>query len=263
MKGRLLTLPFALLASLNEVNIWNIVKIGWGRTNNNHEVLKNNTLKVYYPKGSYSPSKNPQGGIGFYASPKHVFPTNEVELTYQVKFDDTFQPNLGGKLPGLFLGTGIQKTDMVGSSGGQSLESTASIRVAWRKDFKAEAYVYVPRNQTWEYYKNNDIITNGKYGDSLWRNSLEFNKEDWNTVNIYLKLNTLNDDTPNTDGILKLTINNTTKQFDKLIWRTNKVTSITSILFSTFFGGSSNESATPNDTWIYFRSMTIRHYRIR
>lgn len=259
MKGRLLILPFSLLSTLEiSNNIWNIVKVGWGKSNLNHEVIPSGTLKVYYPKGSYSPSKNPQGGIGFYASPKKVFPSNEIELSYQIKFDETFQPNLGGKLPGLFLSNSINKEDIQGGSGGEKTNNTGSIRIAWRHNFTAEAYLYIPENQTPEYKKNNNVISNGKYGDSIWRDIFQFDKDIWNTIKIYVKLNTFKNGIPNTDGILKLSINNDTKRFDKLIWRTDINTSVTAIMFSTFFGGSTEKYATPNDTWIYFRNMNIR-----
>jgi hypothetical protein len=259
MRGRLFILPLTVLSTLEiSNNIWNIVKIGWGRDNRNHEVLSSGILQVYYPKGSYSPSKNPQGGIGFYASPKDVFPTNEVELRYQVKFDKTFNPNLGGKLPGLFLSTSTKKEDMSSGSGGKNSNTTASIRIAWRQNFTAEAYLYLPKIQAHEYKKTNNVISNGKYGDSVWRNLFQFNKETWNTVIIYAKVNTFKDEIPKTDGVLRVTINNTTQTFDQLIWRMDNNTLITSILFSTFFGGSTYKYATPNDTWVYFKNVSLR-----
>jgi len=259
MKLNWLTLPFTVLDSLQDSNVWNISKIGWGKDNKNHKVLDDNILQVFYPNGSYSPSKNPQGGIGFYASPQDLFPTEEIIMSYDVKFDETFQPVLGGKLPGLFLSEGIEKKYMKDSSGGKHNNKTGSIRIAWRKDFIGEAYVYLPKNQSLEYTQIPNLIQNDEYGDSLWRGLFEFLQNEWNQITMYIKLNTF-DESGNAinDGVLELTINDHKETFDKLIWRTNPQTKITAILFSTFFGGSSIKYATPNDTYSYFKNFRIK-----
>lgn len=274
MKTSLITLPLYLLSNFVNYNSWNIVRIAFGRNTKNHEIItenKNETvLKVFYPKGSYSPSKHPIGGIGFFASPKEIFMANEVVFKYQVFFDKTFNPVLGGKLPGLFLGKGIDKKDMVGASGGKHYE-TSSCRIAWRENLTAEAYVYLPPQQHSNYYKIPNLVLNKKFGDSLWRGSFSFYKNTWNNVSIRLKTNTfisktigeqrnVNIPRPNYDGELEITINNMTQSFNQLLWRTQPEYNINSIIFETFFGGSQAESATPNDTWTYFKNVQIQRY---
>jgi hypothetical protein len=259
MRLNAITLPLAALNYLQTGGLWNITKLGWGKNNTNHKVLEDNTLQVFYPKGSYSPSKNPQGGIGIYASPMNLFPANDVTLSYQVRFDETFNPVLGGKLPGLFLSEGVGKEFMRDATGGKHNNSTASVRVVWRKDFDAEAYVYVPEEQRKEYYATANYVENDVFGDSLWRGLLKFTNKTWNDVSIRVKVNSFDRfGIPKSDGLIELTINDVTQKFNKLIWRTNPNTQITAVLFATFFGGGSSKYATPVDTWTYFKNVQIQ-----
>jgi hypothetical protein len=259
-----LYLPLSALTYLQNNSIWNISKIAWGHNNQNHQIVQDiisnqDTLKIYYPKGSYSPSKsNPQGGIGFYASPHDIFPAEDILFTYQVKFDSTFNPVLGGKLPGLFLSKGTDKKYMNDASGGKHSSHASSIRISWRKNLSAEAYLYIPSNQSSDYLSIPKLIQNDIYGDSLWRNSFKFNPSIWNNISIRVKLNSFDkSNLPKPNGILTVSINNIQKNFNKLIWRTDQSVFLTSILFSTFFGGSTPTYSTPVDTWTYFTNITI------
>jgi len=138
----------------------NITKVAFGISNMN---ITNDTITVFYPKGSYSPSKGIVGGVGFYAS---VGLHERLTFNYSVYFDDTFDPNLGGKLPGLFISNGSTH----GASGGKHDLYTASCRIAWRKNFEAEAYVYTPK-------KKGELRRGGGdklYGESFWRGDFFF-----------------------------------------------------------------------------------------
>lgn len=254
-----LTLPISAIISLQDSSIWKISKIGWGKDNKNHQVLDDGSLKIFYPKGSYSPSKFPQGGIGFYASPENMFPAQDLIFSYDVKFDETFQSVLGGKLPGLFLSEGTDKKYMREASGGQHSNTTSSLRIVWRKDFDTEAYVYLPENQSSEYQQIPNLIQNDAFGDSLWRGLFKFQPTEWNKVMMRVKMNTFDKDgNPNANGILELFVNEEPQKFNNLIWTTNPSTSITAILFSTFFGGGSEKYTTPIDTWSYFRNFRVK-----
>lgn len=245
-----ITLPLSLLQNQS---VWNIIRLVIRTTN--YEVV-NETLKVYYPKGSYSPSKTPQGGVGFFASPKNIFPSEEVTLKYQVFFNETFNPVYGGKLPGLFLGMGTRRKDFTGASGGRQSKTSASIRMAWRKDMIGEVYLYVPREVQSDEYKNlTGFVRNGKYGDSVWRGAFKFEKGVWNNVSIRAKLNDV--DGTGT-GELEVEVNGVNERYNKMVWRTLERMSITAILFETFFGGSTEKYATPVDTYTYFRNVQIR-----
>lgn len=258
MKVSAINLPVYLLSNLNNVScIWNIIKVSVGNLNTFHRTTFDNTLEVFYPQGSYSPSKS-TGGIGFFASPSCVFMSDNVLLEYEVRFHHSFDPVFGGKLPGLFIGKGTSKHHMTGASGGIHSD-TSSIRIAWRQNFQAEAYVYLPKPQHTDYYQIDRLVENNVYGDSLWRGLFNFERNVWNKVSLHVKLNSFkkSSDVPKKDGSLVLTINNITHAFNKMVWRTSSEYHITALLFETFFGGSTPKYATPIDTWSYFRNVKV------
>ncbi|THH09317.1 hypothetical protein EW146_g8720 [Bondarzewia mesenterica] len=62
------------------------------------------SMQAHYPKGSYTFTHSPQGGISFYApGPNSLDLSTAKEATfgYSVMFEDGFDWNMGGKLPGL------------------------------------------------------------------------------------------------------------------------------------------------------------------
>jgi hypothetical protein len=248
MRAELITLPIQALAILQQQSVWNISRIIVGKNNTSHEIV-NDTLKVFYPKGSYSPSKTPQGGIGFFASPVKIFPEEEVVLEYQVYFNETFNPVYGGKLPGLFIG---RKKDFTGASGGRRKQHSASIRMAWRKDLVGEVYIYNNEiNDGLQYLEG--FVRNGRYGDSIWRGVFKFEKGIWNNVRMRVKLN----DESKQNGELEVEVNGVNKRYDTMVWRSKKEVNITAILFETFFGGSTEKYSTPVDTYSYFREVRV------
>jgi hypothetical protein len=240
-------------------NVTNVINSVTNNTKTNNTVTNNTKtnnekiLKVYYPAGSSSPSKNPVGGMGVYATNQNLKNATDVIFSYAVKFDKTFDPVLGGKLPGLY----INKDNFQGGSGGKHTNNT-SCRIAWRANFSAEAYIYLPRDiQQHDDYYTQDLIQNKIYGDSLWRRQFQFHPTDWNNVSLHIRLNTFNDFVPNKDGLIELSINNKTMSFDRLIWTTQDDYRIQTVIFETFFGGSSPKAATPIDTWSYFKNIKI------
>jgi hypothetical protein len=61
------------------------------------------SLQAHYPAGSYTLEHHPIGGLSFYApGPNNVDLTTAKEATfgYSVYFQEGFEFNLGGKLPG-------------------------------------------------------------------------------------------------------------------------------------------------------------------
>lgn len=219
----------------------------------NYEV-SNNILQVYYPRGSSSPSKLPVGGVGFYSMPQEISNATDVLLEYSVKFHESFDPVLGGKLPGLYISDGKSTN---GGSGGKHTNNT-SCRIAWRSEFMAEAYVYLPKaiQQSQSYYNN--VIQNRVFGDSLWRGQLNFKKEIWNDVSLRIRLNTFDIyGQPNQDGSIVLSINDITKGLNDIILTTDIGSKVQTVIFETFFGGSSPKAVTPSDTWSFFKNVNI------
>lgn len=259
-----LNLPVDPLSDLtNQSNdTWNIIAVGHGRDNSDQRVITTTAgvkeLRVFYPKGSYCPSATdaPQGGIGFYACPKTIFMADDVTFSYQLYFHDSFNPVLGGKMPGLYVGPGTTSADVSGASGGDHSKNS-SVRVVWRANLVAEAYVYRPLHQDPAYNSIPNLVLNPTYGDSLWRGLFQFVKGSWNNVSVRIKVNSIVNGIAQPDGIVQLTINGVTETYNKMIWRTDNSHHVNAIVFDTFFGGSTNDWATPNDTWTYFRNMTV------
>ncbi len=239
---------------------WNIIKVGHGSSSKNPELHSivdfqgEKVLKVNYPKDSFKPSADPKGGIGFYASPKSIFPqTDYISLSYDLYFDDSFDPVKGGKLPGIFIGE-------PGASGGRHSNNQASARIMWRKgkddDIDAEIYMYISDNQDSSYKNIPGLTENATYGDSLWRGILKFKKKRWNRVVITVKLNTFSGNKANRDGLIMVSTNDITQSFDKLVYVDQKV-NIEGITTDTFFGGGDSSYATPIDTSIYFKNFMV------
>jgi hypothetical protein len=238
---------------------WNIVNVGYGRNNITVERLSDGPYcGVRYPKGSINPTAvgRPVGGIGFYAAPASIFPALDAEVSYKLAFDPSFNPQNGGKLPGLFLGK-AGSGDFSGGSGGRHDDLHASCRLMWRGNFQAEAYVYTTiAHAVPEYLALPKSHYNAEFGDSLWRGILKFKRQGWNTVRVRVRVNT-----PGvSDGALYVTVNDTTVQFENMAWRSRKDVVISALFFSTFYGGSSEKFACPNDTQARFRDFALKKF---
>jgi len=233
---------------------WNIIKYIYGKEQVEFINKKGyeNSIKVEYPMGSYSPSAgeiNGYGGFDFYAQP-HVLPDTTICFKYNVNFDVNFNWTKGGKLPGFWIGD-------IGASGGNHDINGHSFRLAWKSNGIGEVYLYVPQNQNTDYYNQEGYVSNDIYGDSLWRGVFQFYKNKWNTIIISSSLNTFQDGIPMNDGKLELTINNITKYFNHLKWTEDPSHKINGIMMDTFFGGSDVSWATPITTWSYFRNFNL------
>jgi hypothetical protein len=197
-----------------------------------------NIIRVRYPAGSASPNAArqegiPLGGSQFYAD-LGIEPQDQLRLSYFVRFSDNFEFVKGGKLPGLFGGTG--------NSGGDIPDGTDgfSTRYMWRRDGRGELYAYLP--------------TSEKYGTSIGEGSWQFKTGIWHHLEQIVTLN--NPD--KTDGRIQVFVDGV-EAIDRegLTFRTTADLKIEGILFSTFFGGSDSSWATPNDVYIDFAEFSV------
>jgi hypothetical protein len=207
-------------------------------------------LTVRFPKDSFNPSNDPVGGFGLRIEPRAVFPAQEAFLEYEMLVPETFNWVKGGKLPGLYWG-------QYGASGGKHSDDGGSVRLMWRAGGGSEAYVYFPSDVVWDTKIAEaaaPYIRNKKHGDSLWRGTLKFKKNEWNKIRLYLRLNTVGKD----DGVLKLRINGVELSHDRFIFRTKPDMNISGLMFSCFFGGSTKEWAAQKDEQLAFRNISFR-----
>lgn len=198
-------------------------------------------LRVSFPKGSAAPHGAIKGGFVAY-HPCAGFPAHSATIAFSVYIDDKFDFNKGGKIPwGFYTGT-------KGASGGRHTEDGGTVRLMWRRNGEAEAYLYFPKGtrQVPELDKEPGVVKDADYGMSLWRGSFSFVKGQTNKVSLTLTLN----DVGKQNGELSLTINGKKQSFNKFMWRKDDDLLITGIMGAAFFGGSDKSWASPVDTFL-------------
>jgi len=219
---------------------WNITKFIYGKDNVN--LINNSYIKVEYEAGSYAND----GGFKFYSQPPFIFPSSSACFSYLVRFPNNFDFVRGGKLPGMWLG-------QIGANGGRNLDDGFSSRFMWRDSGNAEVYLYIPRNQTREYY--NMTLDNNRFGNSLWRGLINLRLNIWNNMTMCIRVNNFN----SYDGIIKVIVNNVTLEYNKLKWNNNNEL-ISGLMMNTFFGGSDISWAPDEDTATYFANFTVWNF---
>lgn len=213
-------------------------------------------MLAIFPKGSCSLS-NTDGGFSFYApGPENVDLTTAKEVTfgYSVMFEEGFQFNMGGKLPGLcecppflfILGTheaqdgGDNEEVATACSGGHHNEGGWSVRLMWRTGGAGEMYTYLPTS-----FSANLVqchvppfsTSNSTYGTSVGRGSFFFQPGDWTTVVQRMRLN----DAGLENGELEVIVNGQSKiNVSGLVLRSSEAGRIRGMQIQTFFGGSSS-----------------------
>jgi hypothetical protein len=122
----------------------------------------------------------------------------------------------------------------------------------WRAAGAGEAYAYIPHST--ELCSAPLTMCNDEYGVSISRGMIRFKAGAWTKLQIYIETGTAGQ----TNGILKvwqdgsLIISRSDLQYHS----TNMI-QLSSIMFSTFFGGSTSAYATPNDTHTYFKNIQL------
>lgn len=131
----------------NEWNIWNDRLYGGDESTldfiaDPFASSPESVLSILYPEGSYrqTPMSNvPTGGLTVYPSLSTSEESEDVShalLTYKVAFQEGFQWNRGGKLPGLWSGKDTKEC----SGGNQSDKDDCwSVRLMWRADGAGES----------------------------------------------------------------------------------------------------------------------------
>ena len=194
-------------------------------------------LRVRYPAGSASPTVTrkgaPSGGAQFYGTP-NPSPHDRLKLSYSLRFSRNFDFVKGGKLPGLYGGTGNSGGDIPNGRDG------FSSRLMWRKNGAGEVYAYLPKSK--------------KNGTSLGRGQWTFRPNTWHQIQQELQLNTPR----KSDGWIRIWFDQklVLEETDLRFRNTSKLT-IDGIFFSTFFGGDDRSWSTPKDVSIDFANFSI------
>ncbi len=173
-------------------------------------------------------------------------PNDEATLEYEVFFEKGFDFNRGGKIHGLASAKAI--------SGGNKSVADFSVRLMWRSGGNGEAYLYVPPELQTSEYKKSCTEQNASYGDSLGRGKFKFVPNAWNKIKVYVKLN----DVGKHNGIVRVFHNGKEAiECDCVTFRNNKSTQIRVFMFSTFFGGSTQDWAPKDGQDAKFRNFVV------
>ena len=194
-------------------------------------------LRVRYPEDSVNfgsaDDETPLGGAAFYAP----FARTKVScLHYRVRFPADFEFAKGGKLPGLYAGEAPSGGEKVSGKDGWS------IRLMWREDGEGELYEYIFNKK-------------GKYGLSAGRGAFTFPLGRWVAVDLEVVVN----DPDKRNGKARLWIDgHPVIEQDDLVYSTEEDGPLEGgLMFSTFFGGSSDSWASPKDQHVDFADFRL------
>jgi len=231
------------LSATDWIETWGAQESGaWGLENLEVRPLSegpfSEVLRVYYPAGSASPSVSRSQGVAlgggqFYAN-LNLPAQTALRLSYAVRFSEDFDFVKGGKLPGLYGGTG--------NSGGKIPDGTDgfSTRLMWRRAGAGELYVYLP--------------TSEKYGTSLDRGAWTFEPGVWYRIEQEIVLN----QPDQADGRARVWVDGERViNQEGLQFRTVDALKIDGLFFSTFFGGGDASWSTPKDVYVDFADFSV------
>ncbi|KAH9914516.1 uncharacterized protein BXZ73DRAFT_92799 [Epithele typhae] len=217
------------------------------------------SMQAHYPKGSYTFGHSPQGGFSFYATGPSDFSladAKEATLSYTVMFDEGFDFNKGGKLPGLYGGDSA--TEAASCSGGRRDDGCWSARFMWRTGGMGELYTYLPPS-----YSANKAVCNvapqsecnSVYGASVGRGSFNFAAGTRALIGQRVKLN----DVGQENGELELFVNGESVfTVQGLVFRDKEEGRFQGIQMQTFFGGTLDASwGSPKDQNTYFSDFSV------
>lgn len=193
---------------------------------------KQPVIRIWYPKGSWSPGSVRPGGTLMFLYPYKSHPTKDkfnplsavsAALEYEAYFPEDFDFVKGGKLMGMSGGRGGGR----GCGGGADPAWCFNSRIMWRRNGWGESYLYVPENMQHSTFcsaypkcggtgKRPCNFCNLAKGVSFGRGGFIFQKGQWNKIYMNITLNT-----PNvTDGILEIRHNGKRViYYDKINWR--------------------------------------------
>jgi len=205
-----------------------------GRTAIVTDAQRGRVLQVAYPSGSVGPKS---GGAQWHVE----LPSTRSDLyaAYYVKFEEGFAFGKGGKLPGLSGGEA--------NSGGDKPDGTDgwSARMMWRENGAAGQYVYHPDQDN----NYGDLM---RYRDGS--RAFQFEAGRWYRVEHRIRLNTPGQ----SDGRVQAWVDSqlVLDQRD-MRYRNTFALGIDSFSFSTFFGGSSRDWASPKSQHIFFDDFIV------
>ncbi|GAA5878383.1 hypothetical protein JCM3774_002818 [Rhodotorula dairenensis] len=203
------------------------------------------SLEVHYPAGTRDGA---QFTMNLLTGAAEAAPVQTAVLSYEVAFDPSFDWVKGGKLPGLY-GASPNATSIC--TGGNHQPNCFSARLMWRNRGAGEVYAYIPSYNG--FCQQSDVLCNQEFGTSLSRGSFSYARGGWTRITQLVSLNTPG----RANGVLILYANDSLALAQTgIVYRTSKDVTLTSVLFSTFFGGS-DASWDSQGGEAYFRNFAV------
>ncbi|KAM0754719.1 hypothetical protein T439DRAFT_352708 [Meredithblackwellia eburnea MCA 4105] len=221
-------------------------------------------LSLEYPKGSMGGADAIPGGAAsmmFNVFGEGVGVERSI-MSYKVAFSKDFDFVNGGKLPGMYGGSGF-------CSGGQRTDGCFSARLMWRSNGTGEVYTYIPvydgmttgglgasnitlGNTTLG--KRESDLERRAFGLSLGHSTFNFSTTGWNEVTQVIALNTDPGAVGPANGYLAM-YHNGNLAFERadIVYRLNSSVLINQFFFSSFFGGSGSSFWASKGGFSYFK----------
>ncbi|WWC92885.1 uncharacterized protein L201_007847 [Kwoniella dendrophila CBS 6074] len=205
-----------------------------------------NALVGNFPSGTVGLSS---AGFSFYTEGSHngvqVDSAKEVSFSYSVYLKDGFEFVKGGKMPGLYGGTSLSQAKSCSGGRQDSRDSCFSARLMWRTNGAGEIYDYLPVPYT---------TTDTGYGESIQRGAYTWATGKWTTVAMRVKLN----DIGSSNGEQELFVDGQSViNLKDVTFATSEGTKIYGIMAQTFFGGHTDDWASPSDQKIWFKDWSL------
>ena len=219
------------------------------------EAFSGNTRKVHYPAGTFGPADNGDNWpIAFdRVDNMPVKRYDSLYFRYYLRFCESFDYRLGGKLPGLVGGNNWSR------SGGNQPDGTNgwTTRYMWGSGGRVNLYAYLPPEH------NPGIMT------SQWGSSVAFNYDNggvpralergvWHCIEQFVRIN----DVGQSNGVIRCWLNGEEALvLDDVVFRTvaNGENQVGAIYFSTFHGGGSLDWAPDTTGYIYYDNLVVAH----
>lgn len=177
----------------------------------------------------------------------HAFPEqDEVTLEYEVQFPEGIDFNIGGKLFGIYAGSGS-------CAGGELTDDCASVRIMWRRQGEGIGYAYI---------HDKDICTRDNvdcsppprtFGTAL-HGDFWFKPGQWHKLQVHVKMNSGS----SSDGFIKINLDGKdVVNLDKVHVRNADTVKFHSIMLHNYWGGSTIDWAPPHDTPIKFKNVNV------
>jgi len=220
------------------------------------------SMQIVYPAGTaaLSGADTPAGGVSFYApGPENVdiLSAKEVTFGYSVLFEDGFEFNQGGKLPGVYGGD--DASGSITCSGGRHSDACFSARFMWRTKGEGESYLYLPSSDRFPANKKQCTAVKGSscnddFGNSIGRGLLKFTPGVRTTITQRVRLN----DAGQSNGELQVWQDGESIfELDGIVLRQSDAGRIRGIQMQSFFGGHGQQWVSPKTQKSYLSDFSL------